>query len=839
MDRTETVAPVQRASAARIPDGALLGHFKIGGLLGEGGMGEVYRARDTRLGRDVAIKILPGRLASDPEALHRFETEAHAASALNHPNIVAVFDVGRHEGAPYVVEELVEGKPLSGPLPLETACDRVRQVCAGLGAAHDHGVVHRDIKPGNLLVTRDGVVKILDFGLAKLLGEQARDGHTQSGAVMGTPGYMSPEQVRGEPVDARSDLFSVGVVLYELLSGQKPFAAPSSVERMAATLERAPAPLEGLPTGIALVLARCLEKDPQRRFQNARDLGFALTAPPALPPKRPRRSWSVAVALLVGALAGSASPTGPSAQIQPRYTRLTFRDGLIWGALFAPDAHSVLYSARWRAPPKENDIYLGTPEGPEARGLGLGDSPFFSVSKKGELAIISPSDGWLLSRLPLGGGAPRAVATGVTDVDWSPGGDELAIVRSVSGRRRIEYPIGRVLFESDRKIGGLRVAPDDQRIAFIEAVDPAQSDCHVMLVDRGGHARALTGSFSRARGLAWAPSGEVWFSAADTGDEALRAVTLDGQQRTIAGAPGSLILQDIAPDGRVLLTKNTTRVALRLHRADEAQDSDLSWFDGSFLGDLSADGKTVLFNERGAAVRGTYRVYVRNTDGSDAIWLGTGSGSSLSPDRAWALLLDPAQHDAYRIVPTGPGPARTVSTRPVNDISWPVILPDGKRILFSGSEPGHGPRLYLQDMDGGPPRAASPEGLRRLASPRTVSPDGKLAAAIDASGAVVLVPMDGGEPRRVIGSGENSSYFTDGTGDLVFQLGEDGSIFVADRSDSVIWRIDPATGHREFMHRLPVRKSALTRILLTGDARSYAYSAVEEQMDLYLVEGLR
>lgn len=270
-----------------------LGEFEIESLLGEGGMGQVYRARDRRLGRTVAIKVLPPFAASDPQRLRRFEQEAQAAGALNHPNILAVYQMGTHEGAPYLVTELLEGETLReqlghGPLPVRKAIDEAVQIAHGLAAAHDKGIVHRDLKPENLFVTRDGRVKILDFGLAKLLGPPATVAGqslptvsaTAPGIVMGTVGYMAPEQVRGEPADHRTDLFALGVILYEMLTGRRAFHEPTHVETMTAVLNREPPAVSdlepGLAPGLVRVVQRCLEKHPEQRFQSASDLAFAL-----------------------------------------------------------------------------------------------------------------------------------------------------------------------------------------------------------------------------------------------------------------------------------------------------------------------------------------------------------------------------------------------------------------------------------------------------------------------------------------------------------------------------------------------------------------------------------
>ncbi|HEV3165746.1 MAG TPA: serine/threonine-protein kinase, partial [Isosphaeraceae bacterium] len=352
--------------------GTLLGPYEILAPLGSGGMGAVYRARDSRLGREVALKVLPPAAASDPERLRRFQQEASTTGQLNHPNLLAIFDVGTHNGTPYLISELLEGDTLrdrmdGSPLPLRKAMDYATQIAHGLAAAHEKGVIHRDLKPENLFVTRSGRVKILDFGLAKLTTQFVSESHerlaptitvgssdTAPGVVMGTVGYMAPEQVRGQAVDHRADLFSFGTVLFEMLSGQRAFRRDSAVETMNAILKEDPPDLMEtapfVPPALERILRRCLEKSPEERFQSARDLAFALEAlsdatssgkqPRLTAPEKGRgrmralRVAAAAVALLVAAAfwVGRRTAEGP----QPTYLRQTFRPGTIIRARFAP-----------------------------------------------------------------------------------------------------------------------------------------------------------------------------------------------------------------------------------------------------------------------------------------------------------------------------------------------------------------------------------------------------------------------------------------------------------------------------------------------------------------------
>src|SRR5690348_3336242 len=338
--------------------GTSLGPYEILGSIGAGGMGEVYRARDPRLGREVAIKILPSQFSADSERLRRFEQEARAAAALNHPNILAIYDLGQSNGSPYIVSELLEGESLrdrlrSGPLPLRKAVDYATQIALGLAAAHDKGIVHRDLKPENLFITKDGRAKILDFGLAKLT-EHISDAETvvhsdgtTPGMVLGTVGYMSPEQVRGIATDHRSDIFTFGAILYEMLSGKRTFRGDTPADTMSAILKEDPPDLSETNRAISpaaeRIVRHCLEKNPEERFQSARDIAFDLeaissvssgpmTAPATSPASSRRRRRAIFAAVgTLGLIMASSLAWWLGAQTGradfPNYRAITFRRG--------------------------------------------------------------------------------------------------------------------------------------------------------------------------------------------------------------------------------------------------------------------------------------------------------------------------------------------------------------------------------------------------------------------------------------------------------------------------------------------------------------------------------
>jgi len=585
--------------------GSRLGPYEILAPIGAGGMGEVYRARDARLGREVAIKVLPASFSADPDRLRRFEQEARAAGILNHPNITAVYDIGSDEaGEPYVVSELLEGETLrtalaGGKLSARRAVDYALQVAHGLAAAHEKGIVHRDLKPENLFVTRDGRVKILDFGLALWRpldaagrGQTAAGGDplagnaltalptvdaplTEPGMLLGTLGYMSPEQVRGRPADARSDIFSFGAILYEMLSGNRAFRGDSAADTMSAILKEDPPDLsltnQNVSPGLERVIRHCLEKNPEQRFHSAHDLAFDLEAlsgtsgtgapAPVSGPLRTgtRVAMAAAAALLLGLAAGHFLWTA-SAPATPGFRRLTFRRGNIGTARFAPDGQSIVYSAAWETSPIA--IYSSRLDRPESLPLGFPKADLIGVSATSELGLslhdaMSPRDvgaTGTLARATIGGGAPREVLEYVNRADWTADGRDFVIVRAVGGRERIESPIGKVLYTSpDSGIVDIRVSPAGDRIAFVEA---SSRGAFVCVVDREGHRSVLTKRIA-ARHACWSPDGrEIWYDVrGDSGEGRIESVDLAGRARSRVRVPAGLIIHDIARDGRLLVER--------------------------------------------------------------------------------------------------------------------------------------------------------------------------------------------------------------------------------------------------------------------------------------------
>jgi hypothetical protein len=857
--------------------GSKLGPYEILAPLGAGGMGEVYRARDSRLEREVAIKVLPASFSDDANRLRRFEQEAKAAGLLNHPNITAVYDIGSHEGAPYVVSELLEGETLraalaGGRLSPRKAIDYALQMAHGLAAAHEKGIVHRDLKPENLFVTKDGRIKILDFGLAKLTHAEEGSGEktnlptatagTEPGVVLGTLGYMAPEQVRGRLADVRSDIFSFGAILYEMLSGKRAFHGDSAADTMSAILREDPPDLsvtnQNLPLGLERIVRHCLEKNPEQRFQSARDLAFDLesmsglsapgaqarTAGAAIPKRRLSTAilaGSLLVALAVGALLGSRLKNAHTLS----FRQLTFRRGTIVSARFAPDGQTIVYGAAWDGRPFE--VFAARPESTVSRSLGLPPADLLAVSATGELALslgrrfTSPyiSEG-TLARGPLAGGAPRPVLEHILWADWAPGQGELAIVRDAGGRNRLEFPIGKPLYETAGHVSHIRFSPQGDLIAFQDHTVRGGDFGAVAVVDRNGRKKDLSTGWESLWGLAWSPEGdEVWFTGAKTGGlRALYAVTRSGRVRILQRAAGALCIQDVYRDGRVLLLNDEHRLGMLGLAAGETQARDLSYLDYSATRDLSTDGKLLLFDESGEGGGPGGSVYLRGTDGSPPVRLGDGSSMALSPDAHWALSAHIApDFRHFVLLPTGVGQPRPLPPLRGEPQGWIDWLPNGKEILFSYGEPGHGARLYLQDIESGRIRAVSGEGVTLLAYSHVVTPDSRFVAARGPDQKIHLYPLEGGQPREIPGLEP---------GEDPIRWGGDGRTLYLFRPGTLparIFRMNTATGLRELWRALlppdPAGVISIRPPLLTPDANFCVYSYSRFLSSLFLVEGLK
>lgn len=901
----------------------VLGPYKIIAAIGEGGMGEVYRARDTRIGRDVAVKVLSSLTAKDKEMIARFEQEARASGMLNHPNLLTIFDVGTFEGAPYIISELLEGETLrdrlnASALPPRRAVDYALQMAQGLAAAHEKGIVHRDLKPENIFITKDGRLKIFDFGIAKLnpltTGETPtfKMAATEAGMVLGTVGYMSPEQVRGEPVDQRSDIFAFGTILYEMISGSRAFKRDTAIETLTAILREEPDELgltnPNVPPALDRVIRRCLEKNREIRFQTARDLAFHLetisvnptqasvpapripmgqtsalpaapmgmsgtrstsvpatsgtsarpsvarpaTAAAAVPIRtkaspQPVRKRIISSALLwlffVVALAGAGWGGYNLARRQfrrdqvPEFQRITFRRGEVRTARFTPDSNGVVYSAAWEGKPTE--VFLTYKQSPESRSIGLVDAEISAISRTSEMAVLLRRDRMsglgTLARMPLAGGTPREVSENVLQADWSPDGKDLAVIRVVNGKHRIEYPIGRVRYETAHFIRDLRISPGGDEIAFIE---PQSGANDISLVGATGPPVTLARGWNRgARGLAWSADGnEIWFTGTDTGaPPALHAVNRDGDNRLVQRVTGALVLQDISRNGDVLMANNTWRATISFQPPGNTAEHDVSWLDWTMLNDLSANGQKILMSETREGGGAAGGVFLRQNDNNAPIRLGDGFGDALSPDGKWAL----AHQSGSKLVllPTASGDSREIKVTGAFDqgAAW---FPDGRRAVVAGVLPNEGYRLHIFDTDTGQTTPLSPEGIWGDAlRPFVVSPDARWVAGMDSNKKIALYSVDGGDPVPVSGTEP---------GEIPIQWSADNSSLYVYLSTSVparVYKIDLSTGVRELWREFypsdPAGVYKLAPIFMTRDGSGYAYNSLRTLSDLYIVHDLK
>ncbi len=842
--------------------GTRLGSYEIVAPLGAGGMGEVFRARDTRVDRIVALKVLPEALFEDPERRSRFEREARVLASLNHPGIAVLYSFEEIPGASLsppststfhiLVMELLDGETLRDALAgakvsTKKALDWAKQIAHALAAAHEKGIVHRDLKPENLFVTKDGRVKILDFGLAKLREPEASGSGTnlptatrgtEPGVVMGTLGYMSPEQVKGKPADARSDIFSFGVVLYEILSGRRAFHKETAAETISAILREDPPDLSttnaSVTPGLERIVAHCLEKNPEQRFHSVHDLAFDLeslsgtsgaAAPPTGAAWRPKRRAGVALALagmaaclVAGFVArGFRAPPPP-----PSWKRLTFRRGSVWTARFAPDGQTVVYGGSF-----ENDamqVFLTRPESPESRPLGLKNASLFAVSPTGELAVMldarTAARGYerfgTLARVPLAGGSPRPEMENVRYADWAPNGRDLLVERVVAGKHRIELPAGKVLYESRLRLDTPRVSPKGDAVAFFEE-EVTLGRSVVRIVDLAGKVRTLA-TVEDWWNLAWMPDGsEILYSATEPGAShsvtSLFAVSLSGRTRLLLRFPGTLEVHDVAKDGRVLLGRLVfdTHVVGLTEGAKEARE--LSWLDGAYLWDVSADGKTVAFTETEEGGGPLRSIYIRGADGAAAIRIGEGDGQALSPDGAWVLARTVGAKGALMLYPTGVGSPRKLEPEGLGGVLSGRFFPDGKRLVIDELVPDKPSRTFTLPIEGGKPAPLGPPGFRLPAFGHPVSPDGRLVALLDTDENVFLCPTGGKPPAPLTGLAR---------GEFPIQWTSDGGSVYTHHGGGLpgrIWKVDIATGRSKPCGRCwsgasrsssPTRRGAMT-----------------------------
>ena len=854
-----------------LASGSKLGPYELQNPLGAGGMGEVYRARDIRLDRTVAVKVLPESFASDAERLQRFEHEARLLSTFNHPNLLSIYDVGTQGAIHYLVSEFLEGQTLreritGAPLAQRRVIEYAQQIVNGLSAAHEKGITHRDLKPDNIFITRGERVKILDFGLAKQTRAAAAfnvegatltsPDRTAAGVILGTVGYMSPEQVRGQAADHRSDIFSFGAILYEMVSRKRAFKADSSVETMNAIVNEEPPELADsnpqVSPGLDRIIRRCLEKAPERRFQSASDLAFALeslTGTSSIEHAvrgRARRqrawlSWTVAmVGLALAAAAVWLIGASSAKQVLPKFTRLTYDRGYPSNARFARDGHTVLYSAQWNNEPLQ--IYSVRMDYPQSIKVDLPSAELLGLSADGEVELaLQPIYhanflSGTMAQARMEGGAPRGLENEVIAADFASDGKTLAVARHASGRVQLEYPPGKVIYETSGYVDHVRVSPNGQAVAFLE--HPVYDDDRgwAAMVDDGGKHRKLTREFPATRGLAWAPTGkEIWFTASDiTTDQQIFGVDLSGKLRQILTSPKRLRLLDIAADGRVLLSTEEYRAEITgIDPGTGKERSGLEWFNGSSVQDILPDGKAILVEEWGGVAGPLYDSVYRKLDGSAAVLLGPGAQSHFSPDGKMAaaiLLTTPPQIVLH---PIGTGESRQLSLGNIvaaHDVSW---FPDGRHLLLVAATEGQALRTYQMDTIGGKPEAVGPADWRGVA----VANDGIRIAGNKPSGDAIVFNEKTQKVQGVPGiTAEDSlqKWTEDGKSLLVHS----GTI-----AGAQVYRVDVATGKRTLLRTVQLNDKAGSvnklRLLYADKSNTYVYGMRRIVGSLYVAEGLK
>jgi len=857
--------------------GRILGNYEILDKLGEGGMGEVWRARDRRLQRTVAVKILPSAAGQDPTRRARFEQEARALGALNHPNIVAIYDVGEDGGSSYLVSELVEGESLRavldrGPLPARKAVEIAVQMADGMAAAHALGIVHRDLKPENVMLNRAGQVKLLDFGLAKQSAPEAGENNatvalSMPGTVMGTAGYMSPEQVRGDPVDARTDVFSFGCVLHEMFTGKRAFQGPSGVETMHAILNAEPADFEmeaaKLSPALTTIIRRCLEKRPDQRFQAAADLAFALrsastasisgvqAAVPA-PPAAPRRNRFPAIAAVLGGVLlfglGFLVRDRSLHRTEPSYQRITFRKGLVISARFTPDGRNVVYQASWEG--GESRIFLAVPGSPESRDLEMPQhAGLAAVSANQDLALFTPPYGDYASgrlvRSSIAGAQTRPLLDDVIAADWSPDGSSMAVLRRVNNVFRVEYPIGTVLVDTVAwPLWMVRVSPDGERVAY--ATRTNGTAVGLTIVDRAGKKTYLgqvsgQNTTGESAALCWNPAGtEIWFRSFDPAEAGMvYAVNTKGSRRVALRLPSRVKIYDIARNGDVLLSAGSSQLGILGQAPGATGERDLSCLDSGRVAGISDDGRVIAANISGESGGEKGSVYLRKTDGSPAIRVSDGHIYRLSPDGNWTAgyTLNPDGSRRFVLQPTGPGEESEIKVAGTDAGVVYGWLDGDRRYLVGGRADGKKHwQCFIWDAARGTAQPLCPEGASDSLE-YYVSPDRQQVLTWASPNGYVAYAVSGGAPRQVHGLQRDETVigWREDNRSVYVRPGAQNtesipvSIVEIDSGKKSPWKvIHPAQPVIE-IHDLHV----------TPDGRAYAYNYVTAQSDLYVAHGLK
>ncbi|MBL8111964.1 MAG: serine/threonine-protein kinase [Acidobacteria bacterium] len=822
--------------------GVRLGPYHVLAPLGAGGMGEVWSARDTRLDRVVALKVLPPAFTATPDRVSRFAREARVLAQLRHPGIAAVHSFEEIDGRPILVMELAEGDTLAhrmarGPLPLAEAVSLARQIAEALEAAHEKGIVHRDLKPANVKVSPAGKVKLLDFGLAKAWASDSDAGvavesaltETTPGVILGTVSYMPPEQARGLPVDRRADVWSFGVVLFEMLTGRRLFDGETRFDVLASVLTRDPdftlLP-EETPENVRRVLRRCLVRDAANRLHDIADARLELAetdgpssagppsrGPASQAPASPAPSAASAVsgaprsrsallalvaALLLLTAAGSAFLTKRLVRKEPPVFRnISWAHGDVFSARLTPDGQNVVYSAAFDGRPLA--LYTARLDALEARVLDVPAGDVAGISQNGELAFLEGrrnTGSWkrvgTLMQVSLSGGSPRPVLGEVYAADIAPDGASFAVVRDAGPGQQLEYPVGTVLHRSTGWISHPRISKDGERVAFFDHDVDGDDLGSVSIANRKGPGtvQRLSPQLDYSQGLTWSPSGEeVWATCYRVEEGAiLQAFSPSRPPRVLLRIPSTARILDAGADGRILLTYDDTHVELEGKLAGDGAIRSYSWWRASFVTGISHDGTLFAGDGAMSLARGGNVAFSRRAGGAPPVRLGDGAAAGVSAD-ASTVFLAAASRTRLTAVPTGPGEPREfdlgtaeLSITGTRSLS---ATTDGKLLAFTGRAKGGDLRGFLLDLESGASRPVTPEGIDEV----LLSPDGQSIAGVARGKGIVVFPIAGGEGAPLAGTANGE---LPGAWD-----GSSRSLFVWDRRIPVqIQRVDLATGVR-------------------------------------------
>jgi Tol biopolymer transport system component len=848
-------------------------------------MGEVYRAKDTRLGRDVAVKVLPQHLSSHPEIRARFEREAQAVSSLNHPNVCTLHDVGRAGDTDYLVMELVEGETLAqrllkGALPLGDVLKLGGQIADALDRAHRAGVIHRDLKPGNVMLTKSGA-KLMDFGLARATGLGPASELTSSptvvgpltaeGTIIGTFQYMAPEQLEGSDADTRADLWALGCVLYEMATGRRAFDGKSQASLITAIMGSQPAPISQLaplsPSALEHLVQACLAKDPADRIQSAHDIKLQLQwiaasgsqSGAALPqrahPSAGRRFRLLVAAAVIGALLlGAAAGYGGRGRSTPasagvadvRYVPVTFEDGFVFAARFAPDGRTIVYSADWDQ--QRRGVYVTSLDGPDSRSLGFAGADLLAISPTGELAILNGSSirgGNPYSRIgtfaraSLNGGASRPELDGVRFADIGVDG-AIAVARTDSRRQTLEYPLGHVLVEIplvSMHLGAAsffvpRIAPSGNHVAFFDRRTTGAIE--VKIFDRSGKLEVTSPPFPDWWGLAWTPGNELWFGATEASGAQTAVFSLDlrGRRRVVYRAPGALTLHDISPKGDVLASFDHVLSRMELIDVSGSAPLDRSWREGGDLSGMSAS-HALLFSQSGDSGGPRGSVYFWPPDQPQPVRIADGSGRALSPDGRRALVISYETPPKVSIVPTGAGQPRELELGAIESVAWAGWHPDG-RIVIELVRPDQKPIVYAVSPDGGNPVVALPDGIS-LRGDNLISPDGSRIVGIDASGQLEVCALASSACRPLPGAHDREDVAGwSADGEFVF-------VYQKQVIPVKVERLHVASGARSPWKIVTPKHVAVTGLfnLIASPDGFLVYSFARYRSELYVIKGLK